>query len=349
VNDSADPLAAIREVDPSGELEHALALPDHLEDALWRVESARLERSDASGLVICGMGGSAIGADLARAAIGERLTRPFMTVRGYSPPPWTDPDSAFLCSSYSGNTEETLACYAAAEALGARRIVATTGGALADAARADGSAVIGIPSGMQPRAAVGYMFAIAAEVAAAVGASDGIRTEIDCAAANLKEAQDAIAARASELADAVHGSIPVIFGADLTAPVATRWKSQVNENAKWPAFPAELPEADHNEIVGWSEGLDVPLAAVFITDRDQHPRIRRRFELTAELIGPAATATVSVETEGETRVERLLWAVMLGDLFSLHLAARRGVDPSPIVVLDQLKAKLAKLESGDSG
>ncbi len=337
-----DPLAAIREVDPAGELDHALALPDHLEDALWRVESARLERSDSSGLVVCGMGGSAIGADLAKAAIGERLTRPFTTVRGYAPPPWIDPGNAFLCSSYSGDTEETLACFAAAEALGARRIVATTGGALAAAARADDSPVIGIPSGMQPRAAVGYTFVIAAEVAAAVGVADGVRTDIDGASSHLAAARDSLAARAAEIAAATDGAIPVIFGADLTAPVATRWKSQFNENSKWPAFAAELPEADHNEIVGWSEGLDVPLAAVMLTDCDQHPRIRRRFELTAELIGPAAQAVVSVESEGRSRVERLLWTVMLGDLVSLQLAARRGVDPSEIAVLNTLKEELAK-------
>jgi glucose/mannose-6-phosphate isomerase len=337
---AGDPLAAIRAVDPLGELDHVLALPDHLEDALWRVESARLEPSDSAGLVACGMGGSAIGADLARAAFGERLTRPFTTVRGYAPPPWTDPDSAFLCSSYSGNTEETLACYAAAEALGARRIVATTGGALADAARADKSAVIGIPSGMQPRAAVGYMFAIAAEVAAAVGVAAGIRTEIDSASAHLAAGRERLAANAVEIGDALSGSVPVIFGAGLTTPVATRWKSQVNENAKWPAFAAELPEADHNEIVGWSEGLGVPLAAVLLTDCDQHPRIQRRLELTAELIEPAATTVVSVDSEGDNRVERLLWMVMLGDLVSLQLAARRGVDPSPIDVLDHLKAAM---------
>ncbi len=342
---SPDPLDPIREVDPSGELDRVLDLPDHLEDALWRVESARIERSDASALFVCGMGGSAIGADLARAAIGERLTRPLLTVRGYEPPPWSPPDAAFLCSSYSGNTEETLACYAAAQALGARRLVATTGGALAEAARADGAAVIGIPAGMQPRAAVGYMFAIAAEVAAAAGIADGIRTEIDAAAAHLAAAREALAARAAEVADSLRGSLPVIFGADLTVPVARRWKSQVNENSKCPAYAAELPEADHNEIVGWAAGLDVPLAAVLLTDRDQHPRVRRRFELTAELIAPAATAVVEVESEGESRVERLLWTVMLGDLVSLFVAAARGVDPSPVEVLDRLKEGLSRSDA----
>jgi glucose/mannose-6-phosphate isomerase len=134
--------------------------------------------------------------------------------------------------------------------------------------------------------------------------------------------------------------ITVVYGADLTAPVAYRWKCQLNENAKLPAFCAELPEADHNEIVGWDGAGDRRLGAVFLTDRDQHPRVRRRFELTAELIEPAAPAVLTVETEGETRTERLLWAVLLGDLVSLHVAAARGVDPARIDVLERLKAEL---------
>ncbi len=156
-----------------------------------------------------------------------------------------------LCSSYSGNTEETIACYEAAEALGAPRIVATTGGQLADSARRDGVPVIGLPAGLQPRAAVGYMFTVAAEVAALVGAAPGIRTEIDSSAAHLREAGNRLAELAAELAERLEGSVPVIYGADLTTPVAVRWKTQINENAKLPAFASALPEADHNEIVGW--------------------------------------------------------------------------------------------------
>ena len=168
--------------DRSNQLDDVLALPDHLRDALWRVESARIEPFDApGGLVVCGMGGSAIGGDLAAVAFGNRLSRPLTTERGYELPFAMLPDRAVLCSSYSGDTEETLACYEAAEALGARRIVATTGGRLAEAARADGVPVIGLPAGLQPRAAVGYMFTVAAEVAALAGAAPGIRTEIDSA------------------------------------------------------------------------------------------------------------------------------------------------------------------------
>ncbi len=328
--------------DRSNQLDDVLALPDHLSDALWRVESARIEPFEApGGLLVCGMGGSAIGGDLAAVAFGNRLTRPLTTERGYELPSAMLPDRAVLCSSYSGDTEETIACYEAAEALGARRIVATTGGQLAKGARADGVPVIGLPAGLQPRAAVGYLFTVAAEVAALTGAAPGLRTEVDSAGPHLRDASGALAQRAAELAGRVTGSIPVIYGADLTVPVALRWKTQINENAKLPAFTAALPEADHNEIEGWNRGEEARrMSAIFLEDRDQHPRVRRRFELTAAMIKPGAHYVARIETEGESRTERLLWAVMLGDLLSLRIAAERGVDPAPIEMIDRLKEEL---------
>lgn len=330
-----------RPVDPGNQLDAALALPDHLRDALWRADSARLEGLESSGLMVCGVGGSAIGGDLAAAALGDRLSLPLTTVRGYALPAWTPPDRTVLCSSYSGATEETLACYAAAEALGARRIAATTGGQLADAARRDGVPVVGFPAGLEPRAAVGYMFVIAVEVAALCGAGMPIRPEIDSSATHLEREREPLIERAAAIATQLEGAVPVIYGSGLTAPVAYRWKCEVNENAKLPAFSNQLPEVDHNEIAGWEgAGDDSRFAAVLLEDSGQHPRERRRFELTAKLIEEHAHAAVRVETEGETATERLLWAVMLGDLVSLELAARRGVDPTPIELIDRLKHEL---------
>ena len=264
-----------------------------------------------------------------------------LTVRGYALPSWVTSDWTVLCSSYSGGTEETLACFAAAEALGARRIVASTGGELVDGAREAGLPVVGLPGIFQPRAAVAYMFVVAAEVAALAGVAPRIHTEIDVAAAFLAERAEDLQARAVEIGAAIDGAT-VVYGADLTAPVARRWKSQVNENAKLPAYFSELPEADHNELCGWAGAGDGRPAAVFLEDSDQHPRVRRRFELTAEAIGTDAAAIVRVETVGETRVERLLWATMLGDLVSLELAAKRGVDPLPVEAIEGFKTAMGR-------
>lgn len=320
-----------------------LALPDQLRDAVWRIETARLQAAESVGLMVCGMGGSAIGGDLAAAALGDRLTRPMLSVRGYELPSWATPEWTVLCSSYSGKTEETLACFEAAEVLGARRLVLSTGGPLVERAREAGVPVIAPPGIYQPRVAVAYMFVAAAEAAALAGIAPRIHTEIDCAAAFLERERDALQARAREIAGQLDGAAPaVIYGADLTAPVAHRWKTQLNENAKLPAFYAELPEADHNEVCGWEGEAVKRMGAIFLEDCDQHPRERRRFGLTAGIAAEGAAAVVRVETVGESRVERLLWATLLGDLVSLEVAAELGADPERVDALDRIKEGMAE-------
>jgi glucose/mannose-6-phosphate isomerase len=340
---------AIAAVDTARQLEDILGLPDQLRDAMWRVESASLEPHDApGGLVVAGMGGSAIGGALARAVLGDRASRPIVLARGYALPGWTTPDTTVLCSSYSGNTEETLAVYEAAGALGARRIVATTGGKLAEAARAERVPVIPIPGGFQPRAAVAYALVVSLEVAGLCGAGERLHAEIDVAAAHAErlvhewspDGPDNCLAK--ELARGLHGTVPQVAGAGLTAPVAYRWKTQINENAKIPCFTHELPELDHNELVGWEgAGQLGRFSAVFLDDSDLHPRIRQRIELTRGLIAGQAAATYRVESVGETRAERLVSLVLLGDLVSLYLAVLRGVDPSPVHLIERLKGALA--------
>jgi glucose/mannose-6-phosphate isomerase len=340
----------ISEVDTHDLLEDVLALPEHLRDALWKVESANLKPWDSpGGLVVAGMGGSAIGGALARAAFGDTASRPILSARAYGVPAWTTPDTTVLCASYSGDTEETLAAYDAAGALGAKRVVVTTGGRLAAQARADDVPVIPVAGGFQPRAAVAYMFVAVLEVAALCGAGPRMKSEIDIAADHLENCvvewgPDAKSdSLAKALAMSLHGSIPVIYGAGITEAIAYRWKTQVNENAKLPAFSHELPEMDHNEICGWDGAPSLgKFSAVFLEDADQHPRVARRFELTEELIASAAHATHRVSTVGKLPVERVLSLVLLGDLVSLYLAVLRGVDPTPVDILVELKARLAE-------
>jgi glucose/mannose-6-phosphate isomerase len=347
---TAEQIAAM---DSANQVADILAMPDQLQDALWRVESAGIEGSLPSlggltPLIVCGMGGSAIGGDLAEAALDSRLTKPLSTIRGYELPSWTTRDSVVLCASYSGNTEETLACYEAAGVIGTQRVVVTTGGRLAELARSDGVPVIPLPAALQPRAAVAYMFVSVVEVARLVGAAPGLRTEIDAASAHLQDLTrewgpeadtDSLAKR---VAQRVHGTCVCIYGAGCTAAVARRWKTQLNENAKVPAFFAELPEANHNEIVGWEGAGDMgSFTAVFLEDVDQHPRVGQRIELTSRLIEPGATGTLRLESRGSNPVERLLSLVLLGDLVSLYLAVLRGIDPSPVEVIERLKAELA--------
>ena len=310
--------------------------PDHLLDALWRVDSAGLRRSDApGGLVVCGMGGSAIGGELAAAAIGDRALRPVRTIRGYALEPWFAGDALVLCASYSGNTEETIACFEAAGAAGAERVALTTGGRLAELAREAGVPVIGVPGGIQPRAAVAYMVVAALECAATCGAAPSLRGEVEAAGALLRDLLDD--PRAGDVAGALEGRVPIVYGAGLTDPVATRWKTQINENAKLPAFRSTLPEADHNEICGYGPG---GFAAVFLEDRGQQERIGRRIEVTARIAAEAGLAVQRVESRGETGVERVMSLVLLGDLVSVRLAELTRVDPTPVDAIEALKREL---------
>jgi glucose/mannose-6-phosphate isomerase len=341
---------AIAAVDRRGMLGDVLEQPGQLMDALWRVESAAIPRRDApGGLLVCGMGGSAIGGDLARAALGERARRPIRTVRDYAPEPWLDATTLVLCSSYSGDTEETLACYRAAGEAGAARVVLTTGGALADAARADGVPVIGIPSGMQPRAAVAYMVVGALECAVICGAAPSLREEIESATGRLA----ALAGEwgpdgpedgeAKTLARSLLGVLPLVYGVGLSTPPARRWKAQINENANLPAFYSELPEADHNEICGFeAAGRVAPIYPVFLLPSDLGGRAHRRVGLTAALAESGGAGGYQVTAGGESRFEQVMALVLLGDLVSVYLAALQGVDPTPAEAIDRIKRALGE-------
>ena len=343
--------AAVASVDHSDLMGDVLDLPAQLEDALWRVEAAGLPRRDApEGLVLCGMGGSAVGGELAVAATGRRARRPLRVSRDYELDPWIGAGALVLCSSYSGYTEETLACFAAAGAVGASRVALTTGGALADSARAEGVPVIGVPSGLQPRAAVAYTTVGALECVAACGAGDPPAEEVRAAGRLLEtlieewgpDAPEGSEAKA--IARGLAGALPVVYGAGATVAAARRWKSQLNENAKLPSFASVLPEADHNELIGYERARGLaPLHAVFLGDEGQRPELRRRLELTAEVVEATRAAGVTrVEARGDTALERLLSLVLLGDLVSVYLAVLAGVDPTSVLALESFKERLAE-------
>ena len=149
---------------------------------------------------------------------------------------------------------------------------------------------------------------------------------------------------ASDLADGLAGRISLIYGSQgLTAPVAQRWKTQINENGKRPAFWSVLPELDHNEIVGWSalEALTRrSVGIVCLRDRDQHPQVRRRFELTSSLISGSVPVIGEVWSQGESRLARIAGLALIGDIMSVQLAEQEGVDAVPVEIIEHLKVLL---------
>jgi glucose/mannose-6-phosphate isomerase len=342
--------ASIAAVDTAGQLGDILAMPDHIADAQWRAESAMIAPQPAERLVVCGLGGSAIGADLAVAALGQTIERPIHVVRDYNLPSWVGAESAILLSSYSGATEETLSCYKQAVELGATVYVVSSGGPLSDQAHAAGHPLIGLPGILQPRAAVAYGVIATLELGIVTGIVDpAVREDLNSAAELLRSLgtewgpgaqEDALPKR---LARAAYGTVPVIYGSDLTAPIAYRWKCQINENAKVPAWNATLSESNHNEICSW-EGASsvVQQIAWFLRDSDQHERVQRRIELNAEVVKQHGAQAEIIGTIGGSRIERLFSTVFLGDLISLYLGVLRGDDPSPVPIIEGLKDALGR-------
>ncbi|MFT4050348.1 MAG: bifunctional phosphoglucose/phosphomannose isomerase [Solirubrobacterales bacterium] len=349
MSENALDAAGVAAVDTAGLTHDILSMPDHITDAMWRAESAFLEVSPAESLIVCGMGGSAIGADLAAALIGADAKRPIVTNRGYDLPSWVGEGDAVVLSSYSGSTEETLSCFEQAKRSGARLYVISSGGPISEAAHAAGIPLIGLPGIFQPRAAVAYGVVAVAEIAIACGiAPSSLRGDFTAAAELLRdlatewgpEADDSLAKR---LAREAFGRLPVIYGADLTDPVAYRWKCQVNENAKRPAWSASLSESNHNEICGWEgAGETAEQAAWFLVDSDQHPRIAERVGINSEIASSHRGRAETISSTGQSRAERLFSLVLLGDLVSLYLAVLHGVDPSPVPLIEDLKDRLGR-------
>jgi glucose/mannose-6-phosphate isomerase len=291
-------------------------------------------------VVITGMGGSAMGGELLRALVSTHCPVPITRVRGFGIPSWAGPGTLVVCVSYSGNTIETLACAERAHDQAAAILAVGSGGRLGELAGQWGVPFARVPGGMQPRAALGYLFGAMAGAFGAAGlARDGIALE----AAQGVDLVDREAAR--RLGERVAEVIPLIYGAGPMGAVAYRWKTQLNENAKMHAFSHAFPELDHNEIVGW-EGARGLFGAVVLREGTEQPETRRMIDLTEELIRPDAAFVEEVSGVGDTVSGRAFSLVAYGDWVSYHAALARGIDPTPVERLVELKRRMNGLSPG---
>lgn len=311
-----------------------LSLPDQLR---WAAEIDVPRLDPASAVLVAGMGGSGISGDFA-AVLAEAEGRRLHVTKGYRLPRWAIEEKPLMVAvSYSGNTEETLTV--AREALEAGLVVVgiSSGGELAQLSLA---AHITVPGGNQPRASLGYLLGPLTRVLVAAGvlADPGLEE-----ATAVVEAVHGGGAPMS-LVEEMQGRIPIVWaGSPLTAPVAQRWKTQINENAKAPAWWSVLPEADHNEIVGWEtlSGLTSKhLVVVPLRDTADHPRVGLRFEHTRRLTAPFVAWTQEVWSEGEGNLARMLGLAAVADLVTLELAGRYEVDPESVALIEDLKGLL---------
>jgi glucose/mannose-6-phosphate isomerase len=349
-----DPEAMSR-ADPGGVLGLMAGLPAQVAEA-WRISrTVSLPWGRPAAVAVLGMGGSAIGADLARAIWSDRLAVPVEVVRDYDLPAWVGSDTLVVASSYSGATEETVSCLGTALERRCPVAVMTTGGPMREVAERAGLPVAVFPAAGSPRASMGYSLGLLGGLLERAGVLRLDEAEI---AAGVAEAQ-ALVERcrpdvptednpAKQLAWSLVDRLVIVIAGGFLAPVARRWKAQLNENGKSTAVFEELPEATHNTVVGLEQPESVRdhLFVVTLDGASVHPRTRLRARLVRELLDVAGIAHHEVVAPGEQRLGQALSAVVLGDHVSAYLAFTYGVDPTPVEAIDYIKASLAAEDRG---
>jgi glucose/mannose-6-phosphate isomerase len=341
----------IRAADPGNMLDRIKDLPKQVRDAWALARAAQLPpaHGDVRNITVAGMGGSAIGGDLAAALLADELKVPMSVHRDYGLPAFVGRDSLVIASSYSGNTEESLSAFEEAQRRGARVLVLTTGGKIAELARAAKYPVITFSYSAQPRAALGYSLGLVLGSLWRLGFVRDLSADIDAGLADLAKLEERVheGARtndAKKLAIELHGRVIFAYGGGVMGVMARRVKGQWNENAKnWAAFDV-LPELNHNAVVGFPfpdvarEALTVLLLR---SDRD-NPRHKLRFDVTRELLDRASIPHKTLQFSGSSMLSEVLQLTLFTDYVSFYVALLNGADPTPVKSIDYLKERLAK-------
>ena len=319
----------------------------------WEIgEALKLEGCDEripNNIVIAGMGGSGIGGDLVKAVVGSQFPCPIIVHRGYTLPAFVTSQTLFIAVSYSGNTEETLLSVEQAFAQGAQILAVTSGGKLkAFADRHDLPYVI-IPSGQPPRASLGYLLIPILSVLARLGFAPDLdfQSDLEETVALLRKLAedfqpDVPESQPKQLAQALHGKLPVIYAPQELEAIAMRWKGQMNENSKSLAYYSVYPEMNHNEIEGWKHpsALTQRCHVLQLRDPIAPSQTQRRMDITAELIQPHTAGVAQVNSTGRSLLARLLSLVAIGDWTSFYLAILYEQNPTPVRRIEELKRRL---------
>lgn len=305
--------------------------------------------SSVNKIIVTGLGGSAIGGDLLRSYLNYEINIPVFINRNYFLPAFAGENTLVIASSYSGNTEETISAYEDAKKKGCKIICVSSGGNLSVLAENDGYMIIKVPKGYQPRCALAYSFFPMLILLGKLGFVSERDTEIQGLVNFLQQRSELYTAVENEkntavaLAAHLHGKIPVIYSSnDLLDIVNLRWRGQISENAKSLAFGNYLPEMNHNEIVGWQENSEIlrNFAVVYLKDRDDNPANLKRLGITKNIIEQYRGLDIEIDSEGDTKLERIFDLVYLGDWISFYLAILYKVDPTPVEKISFLKNKL---------
>lgn len=347
-----DNLALFKTIDPDSMLKHISGFPQQCH-AAWELAQGIVlpERyKQAKSIVVLGLGGSAIGGDFVRTLVQGECPLPIMIHRDYILPAFVGPQTLVIASSYSGDTEETLITSQAALEAGASLVAVTTGGKLAQWAEENKLPCVHFSYVSQPRAAVGYSFSLVLGIICRLGwAADKTAdmqeamTVMENWQAEIRETAPAARNEAKQMAQWLWGCIPVVYGAGYLSEVARRWKGQVNENAKAWGFFEQMPELNHNAILGYKapRALQEKMRVIMLRSSLDHPRNQKRFQVTEEVLKRQGISCRVVQARGESPLAHLLSTVHFGDYVSYYLATLYQNDPTPVDEITYLKERLA--------
>jgi len=312
-----------------------LDFPKQFKEGIERAKDIRVE-GRFENIIICGMGGSALPADLLVIFVND-LKLPFYIHRSYNLPPQADKESLIICISFSGNTEETISAFKEAQERKFKAAAITTGGELAQLAKKYNTPLASLPPvKIQPRWAIGYLFGALEKILSNSGVIKDSSGEIFKIAENLKPLE--LEAQGKSLAKKLVGKIPLIYASNKFKSLARIWKIKFNENSKIMAFWNYFPELNHNEMVGYSELENFHV--IVLRDSDDHPKILKAMELTANLLKEKGIEVNFVEIEGKSILEKLFNNLILSDWVSYYLAKEYKIDPAPVEIVEEFKKKL---------
>jgi glucose/mannose-6-phosphate isomerase len=345
---------AFTETDKENMIGYIVDFPNQLEKAWQRAQTLDLPSGieEVRQVVLCGMGGSAIGADLLAEMAVDDCRVPLTIVRGYELPAFArGPETLVVAISKSGNTEETLTTFQVAAERGTCLLAITTGGQLADLAAQFSGACWTFTYDSQPRAALGWLYGLLLGTFSRLGLTrdyaDDIAETVALARAQCQEfAPEAPTTQnpSKQLAAAFMGRLPVVWGAGLLGPVARRWKTQLNENAKTWAHFEVMPELDHNAVVGFDYPALIQQFTVIqlLSSRYDGERVARRHTITREMVEEKGVPVEVIEARGKSRLAHQLTVLYQADYVSYYLAILNQVNPTPVISIDYLKRRLAE-------
>lgn len=341
-----------KKIDKSNMLERCMKIPEYCRDAVKRAKRIQVPKhAKPRNIVVAGVGGSAIGGEVLKDWLRDRILVPMEVCREYALPAYVNEDTLVFAITYSGETEEILSAFVDAVKKGCVTFSVTSGGHLLSFSQKLQVPYVLAPAGFPSRAAFPYLFLPSAVIIEKLNVVSSVENEIQeairVAEKVLEENSPQVPMEknaAKKLAWKLNGTVPVVYGFRHHRSVAHRWKTQLDENSKMVNKYDVFPELDHNEVMGWhaSEKFTKQFSVVLLRDREEPPEIRQRIESTKSLILHRARQVLEVFSEGESRLAKMFSLICLGDLVSVYLAILRGVDPTPVKTIEDIKMDMKK-------